>query len=787
MFRIPFSPSQRALLILLLLGLLTLACGGGTPAPQPVTPPQPVVPAPDNLEWAPPPPQVGSGAAPVSAAQAGSGNTIDILLIADSDYSGNNWQTTFFADAANLITQAFPPGGAYTNLRQLFRFYVEPNVRGNAEAGCVLELDATSPGRTLASFGAFYEAAFILHTAVFPDCSTANSGPKASSEKNHYLTFLHELGHVALALADEYNSSGGYWVLPKQYGPPNLYTSQIQCQKAEQGTPVWSITPTATPHPPYSPTGACKKVTPSAPGTFYRTDPATSDSSGLLMRRAGPVTPPAYATIIARAGGERVEWAKLRCAAGLCSDVAWHNCPTAGSCAVTTGHEPILTEDKESIDPTAPGAVRRRAVVLTLSVDAEGDVQVLDQQLVEDYARTHELAAFPYWRVEVISADERVQHQFSIWDPRLRWEEFDEEEPLRGQFHIIAPVTFDLVFDLRDFADARSVRLTYPGIADPLPPESDAGLRTTDILIDRLTPTTLVVGWPARFQTLDPVAGPFTPDRNDPLAPFTPGPEGLIASSQMLEPLVRLSGAGFRAALLPLMVQMQAEPLLAESWEIVDDFTWIIQLRPNILFHNGEPLTAEAVALNIERWRGTEAWQEALQGNDVAEVTIRDELTLQILLAQPDAAFINRLGALHFGIHSPSAIKDAGGTYGGSGVGVVGTGPFRFAWNSGNRLLLQRNPDYWAAPAGVDEVMFLYLPDVQERWLRFRQGELDLAAGLTGDVLDDNPEGTPFAVLSDFYRYGNASLLVGRVQPALSGWAPDSFGAESYAALTLQR
>lgn len=782
---ISISPAKRAFLALLLLAVITLACNGGA-TPQPATP---TTPAPDNLDWAPDSSAPVSAAAAVPAAQAQSTAKIDVLLIADSDYGTGNWQQTFFDDAKNLINKAFPAGNQYQSLRQQFRFYVERTVQGNAEAGCVLQLDKNNPNRTLSSFGAFYDAAFIIHNAVFSDCSTANSAPMASSEKNHYLTFLHELGHAALGMADEYNNNGGYWTIQRQYGPPNLYSDLGQCQKAERGTPVWAPTPPVvyTPHPPYPSPSDCRPVG-SPPVQPFRTDPASSDANGLLMRRAGLATPPAYSNIIARAANERVEWAKLRCAAGFCGDVAFHNCPTPGNCAVTNGHEPILEDDKESIDPDAPGAVRRRAVVLTLSVDADGNIRLLDQRLVDEYARTHELAAFPYWQVEVISADEHVQHQFTIWDPRLLLEEDDEVEPLSGRFHIQAPVTFDLVFDLRDFSEATAVRITYPAIADPLPPQPGASLRTTNIPIARLTPTTLVVGWPARFQTLDPVAGPLFLDPNDPLAPFALGPEGLIASDQMLEPLVRLSGFTINEPILALVTELEVTPGLAESWQVNDDASiWTLQLRPNVRFHDGEPLTSAAVAFNVDRWKAApDLWKEALGGND-ATVNIVDDLTLQFVLAQPDPSFINRLGIPHFGIQSPTAIKAAGPEYGGSGVGVVGTGPFRFAWNSGNRMLLQRNPDYWGEPPGVDEIMFLSIPDMKERWLAFREQTLDLVAGMSTDVMADNPNQTPFAVLTDFYRYRAANLLLGRRQPALTGWVADPFGAESYATIRLQR
>ena len=44
-------------------------------------------------------------------------------------------------------------------------------------------------------------------------------------------------------------------------------------------------------------------------------------------------------------------------------------------------------------------------------------------------------------------------------------------------------------------------------------------------------------------------------------------------------------------------------PYLAESWENVDDQTWIFTLREGVTFHNGEPFNADAVKYTYDRIR----------------------------------------------------------------------------------------------------------------------------------------------------------------------------------------
>ena len=48
--------------------------------------------------------------------------------------------------------------------------------------------------------------------------------------------------------------------------------------------------------------------------------------------------------------------------------------------------------------------------------------------------------------------------------------------------------------------------------------------------------------------------------------------------------------------------QYQPEPCLATSWEITNSGkTYTFKLRPNVKFHNGQPMTADDVKYSVER------------------------------------------------------------------------------------------------------------------------------------------------------------------------------------------
>lgn len=75
-------------------------------------------------------------------------------------------------------------------------------------------------------------------------------------------------------------------------------------------------------------------------------------------------------------------------------------------------------------------------------------------------------------------------------------------------------------------------------------------------------------------------------------------------------------------ALIKPMPQGLATPSLAESWSVSKDGrVYEFVLRKNVVFHNGDPLTAEDVKFSFERYRGAGA---KLLKEKVEAVTVVD-------------------------------------------------------------------------------------------------------------------------------------------------------------------
>src|SRR5439155_913669 len=92
---------------------------------------------------------------------------------------------------------------------------------------------------------------------------------------------------------------------------------------------------------------------------------------------------------------------------------------------------------------------------------------------------------------------------------------------------------------------------------------------------------------------------------------------------------------------------------------------------------------------------------------------------------------------------SPTAVKKHGVDY---ALQPVGTGPFRYvAWDRGQRVVLERNAQYWKSPVKVERVIYRPIVEDQARLTELLTGALDLIVGTPPDFvaqLENNPKVT---------------------------------------------
>lgn len=163
------------------------------------------------------------------------------------------------------------------------------------------------------------------------------------------------------------------------------------------------------------------------------------------------------------------------------------------------------------------------------------------------------------------------------------------------------------------------------------------------------------------------------------------------------------------------------QPWLATSWERPDARTWIFHLRSGVRFHDGKPLTADDVAWSIESMtNGALITAKGGAFADVAGVTVRDPLTLEVRTQHADASLLFNLSDGLFGVVERGAGRD-------EGLHPVGTGPFKFVGQVQDKeVVVERNANYWAGAPKIARVRFEVVPDNITTALELKKGSGDV-------------------------------------------------------------
>ena len=228
-------------------------------------------------------------------------------------------------------------------------------------------------------------------------------------------------------------------------------------------------------------------------------------------------------------------------------------------------------------------------------------------------------------------------------------------------------------------------------------------------------PDRLVVARPAEPVSLDPARATDI--------------ESLEVAEQVYGRLVRFAAG-----------RLEPEPDLATSWSVSDDGTvWTFDLRPDVTFHDGTPVNADAVVFSFERQLLADhpnheadfAWTRSF--HNIRRVRAVTPLRVQFDIDRPYAPFLANLATGPAAIVSPTAVRALGSRF---GRHPVGAGPYRFVeWIPGDRITLERNPSYWDHAARTRYLVLLAMPDSRQRLQALESGAADIIQQLAPDDL----------------------------------------------------
>lgn len=179
---------------------------------------------------------------------------------------------------------------------------------------------------------------------------------------------------------------------------------------------------------------------------------------------------------------------------------------------------------------------------------------------------------------------------------------------------------------------------------------------------------------------------------------------------------------------------MVLQPLLAESWEQIDDTNWSFKVKTDISFTNGEPLNAEAVAFSVNRIINPDFNSEQLSFFEtITGASVADDGTVTITTSGPDPILPARMYWLK--IVPPIAAAAEG-----FAENPVGTGPYKFvSWERGQSVTLEANAEYWGGAPSIQTVVIRPIPEESTRLAALKAGEVDLVRDLIPEQIDQAP------------------------------------------------
>ncbi len=191
---------------------------------------------------------------------------------------------------------------------------------------------------------------------------------------------------------------------------------------------------------------------------------------------------------------------------------------------------------------------------------------------------------------------------------------------------------------------------------------------------------------------------------------------------------------------------------LAESWEISEDnLTITFHLRKGVKWHDGTPFTSADVLFTYQLYIDPEtptAYAESYLQVKKAEAP--DDYTFRVTYDQPYAPALMSWG---FSVLPKHLLEGKKITTSALARQPVGTGPYRFVeWQSGEKIVLEANRDYFEGSPYIKRFVFRIIPDTSTQFLELQTGGLDFMS-LSPLQYDRQTDTLAFKRLFNKYRY----------------------------------
>lgn len=174
---------------------------------------------------------------------------------------------------------------------------------------------------------------------------------------------------------------------------------------------------------------------------------------------------------------------------------------------------------------------------------------------------------------------------------------------------------------------------------------------------------------------------------------------------------------------------LQPKPKLARRWEISKDhLQYTFYLREDVAWQDGRPFSADDVLFTYEKIKDPKVDAASLRNyfRDVLKAEKIDDHTVRFTYRQPYVGALISIGLMQI---IPKHIYEGGANFNEHPRNrkPLGTGPFRFVqWDTGNKIILERNEDYWGQSYDIRKVVFKIIPDEIVGFRLFKKRRIDL-------------------------------------------------------------
>lgn len=182
-------------------------------------------------------------------------------------------------------------------------------------------------------------------------------------------------------------------------------------------------------------------------------------------------------------------------------------------------------------------------------------------------------------------------------------------------------------------------------------------------------------------------------------------------------------------------------PELAESWDISEDKkTYTFHLRKGVKWQDGTPFTAQDCVATFDKIQDPQSKSAHVRAllEELTSYKAPDDFTFVMVWKKPYAFTLNSLEGMM--IQPASRIKKlTAKQYNEAATNPLnrapmGTGPFKFVtWENNNKIVIERNPDYWGPKPMLDRVTVRVVPNATVRLQLAERGEVDITTKITSD------------------------------------------------------